>query len=197
LKLQLDAFMQTRQGEVVMSQSRTLPDLLAFLDWMADKGLAPANTISSRKASSNKVLSALGAEETADVTLVDVDDAIRRFGVKHGQDYSPDSLQSYKSRLRTALDDFKAYCDNPVGFRPAGRSPVRAKSERSSTPKARVSTDPEPLAPRQPSFNVVPVGIRENVTVQIGNLPFDLTAEEARKIANVILAWGGALGTTS
>lgn len=178
-----------------MSQSRALPDLLTFLDWMADKGLAPANTISSRKASSNKVLSALGEDETADVTLVDVDDAIRRFGVKHGQEYSPDSLQSYKSRLRTALDDFKAYCDNPVGFRPAGRSPVRSKSDKPASGKNRVPVNHEPAAPRQPSLNVVPVAIRENVTVQIGNLPFDLSADEARKIANVILAWGGALGS--
>lgn len=176
-----------------MSQSRTITDLLAFLDWMADKGLAPSNTISSRKASSNKVLSALGAEETVDVTLVDVDDAIRRFGVKHGQEYSPDSLQSYKSRLRTALDDFKAYCDNPVGFRPAGRSPTRTKGEKPSTVKTRTPPVSEPVAPRQSSHNVVPVGIREDVTVQIGNLPFDLTADEARKIANVVLAYGGAL----
>jgi hypothetical protein len=180
-----------------MSVDRSLAGLLAFLDWMGDKGLAPANTISSRKASANKVLSALGADETGDVTLVDIDDAIHRFGVKHGQQYTPDSLQSYKSRLRTALDDFKAYCDNPVGFRPAGRMAARTRADKSAAPqpKARIRPSaPEPVvAPPQPAQNVVPVPIRENIIVQIGNVPFDLTAEEARKISNVILAYGGAL----
>lgn len=180
-----------------MSVDRSLAGLLAFLDWMGDKGLAPANTISSRKASANKVLSALGQDETADVTLIDVDDAIHRFGVKHGQQYTPDSLQSYKSRLRTALDDFKAYCDSPVGFRPAGRMSAKVRTDKAAPPpnknRPKTSASESVVTPSQPAQNVVPVPIRENVIVQIGNVPFDLTAEEARKISNVILAYGGAL----
>lgn len=179
-----------------MTGNRTLADLLSFLDWMADKGLAPANTISSRKASSNKVLSSLGPEEIADVTQVDVEDAVRRFSVKHGQRYSTESLQSYRSRLRTALDDFKAYKENPVGFRPVGRAPIRNNGEKAKRPipKSRpVEQESQQVtAPRSHPGNVVPIPIRSDVTVQIGNLPFDLTVEEARKIANVILAYGGS-----
>jgi hypothetical protein len=35
---------------------------------------------------------------------------------------------------------------------------------------------------------VFPIPIRENVVVRIHNLPFDLTAAEAEKIANVVKA---------
>jgi hypothetical protein len=41
--------------------------------------------------------------------------------------------------------------------------------------------------------DVIPIAIRDGVIVKVGNLPFDLTADEARKISNVILAYGGAL----
>ncbi len=39
----------------------------------------------------------------------------------------------------------------------------------------------------------IPVAIRDGVVIQIGNVPYDLNAPEARKIANVILAYGGAV----
>jgi hypothetical protein len=67
-----------------MSFDSTLPGILGFLDWMADKGYAPANTISSRKAAVNKVISSLGPEEAAAILDVDVEDAINRFATKHG-----------------------------------------------------------------------------------------------------------------
>jgi hypothetical protein len=184
-----------------MSFESTLSGLLGFLDWMADKGYAPANTISSRKAAVNKVVSSLGPDEAATVLNLDVEDAINRFATKHGGEYSTESLQSYKSRLRTALEDFRGYKADPVGFRPGGRPPVRSKPDKATTPKKKLVRP----APHQPSSSpptassasvtqeVVPIAIREGVIIKIGNLPFDLTADEARKIANVILAYGGAL----
>lgn len=36
--------------------------------------------------------------------------------------------------------------------------------------------------------NVIPIQIRQNLTVRIGPVPFDLTKSEAAKIANIILA---------
>lgn len=176
-----------------MSQGRSRADLLRFLDWMSEKGLVPANTASSRKASANKVLALLSDEEAEDVTNVDVDDLVRRFGNKHGQQYNPDSLLSYKSRLRSAIDDFRAYCENPVGFRPVGRTQQRTKNGTTPTPvvkSARGHTKPEhQVSAAAPSVHVVPIAIRPDVTVQVGNLPYDLTPTEAKRIANVILAY--------
>lgn len=185
-----------------MSFDSNLSGLLQFIDWMAGKGYAPANTASSRKAAANKVISALGEDEAADVLAIDVEDAISRFATKHGGNYSTESLQSYKSRLKTTLDDFRDYKSDPVGFRPVGRASSRTKADRvepKKRPPIRHRTPPPSnsastaSAPPSVSQNVVPVPIREDVVVKVGNLPFDLTAEEAKKIANVILAYGGAL----
>ena len=179
-----------------MSQGRSRADLLKFLDWMSEKGLIPANTASSRKASANKVLALLSEEEAQDVTGVDVDELIRRFGNKHGQQYNPDSLLTYKSRLKSAVEDFRAYCENPVGFRPGGRIQQRPKnggSPTASSKPTRIQPPPEQRAsPAAPSVHVVPIAIRPDVTVQVGNLPYDLTAAEAKRIANVILAYAMA-----
>ncbi|HET8750472.1 MAG TPA: hypothetical protein VFM42_07005 [Sphingomicrobium sp.] len=176
-----------------MSQGRSRADLLKFLDWMSEKGLIPANTASSRKASANKVLALLSDQEAEDVTNVDVDELIRRFGNKHGQQYNPDSLLTYKSRLRSAIDDFRSYCENPVGFRPGGRSQQRLKNAQDATPRMRpnktVAQPEAKISAPAPALHVVPVAIRPEVTVQIGNLPFDLTPAEAKRIANVILAY--------
>lgn len=186
-----------------MSFDSTLQGILGFLDWMADKGYAPANTISSRKAAVNKVISSLGPEEAEAILDVDVEDAINRFATKHGGGYSTESLQSYKSRLRTALDDFRRYKTDQVGFKPSGRILARPKPDGSDGKPKRKLTRPvsasEPVPTRHhvqqsaATQDVIPIAIREGVIVKVGNVPFDLTADEARKISNVILAYGGAL----
>jgi hypothetical protein len=188
-----------------MSFDSNLIGLFKFLDWMADKGYTPANTASSRKAAANKVISSLGDQEAENVLSIDIDDAIQRFAVKHGGRYSTDSLQSYKSRVKTALEDFAAYKADPVGFRPSGRISSKPKGSPSKQSKPIVGNQsakptiasPAPTAPSVSPVvlggDVVPVPIREGLIVKIGNLPFDLTADEARKIANVVLAYGGAL----
>lgn len=191
--------------ERAMSFDSNLTGLFKFLDWMADKGYTPANTASSRKAAANKVITALGDDEASNVLSIDVDDAIQRFATKHGGRYSQESLQSYKSRVKTALEDFAAYKADPVGFRPSGRTSGKPRSNgaKQGKPNAArqpaIAFDPKP-APATPSVNsvapggeVVPIAIREGLIVKIGNLPFDLTPDEARKIANVVLAYGGAL----
>ena len=133
-------------------------------------------------------------EEAEDVTGVDVENLVQRFGNKFGQKYSPDSLMAYRSRLRTAMDDFRAYCDSPVGFRPAGRVQQRPQNskEGASVKEAFVSRSDLLLhraTHAAPSVHVLPIAIRADVTVQVGNLPFDLTEAEAKRIANVILAY--------
>lgn len=177
-----------------MSTGRSRADLLKFLDWMAEKGLLPSNTASSRKASANKVLALLSEEEAQDVTSVDVDDLIQRFGTKFGQQYDPSSVLTYKSRLRSALEDFRSYCNNPVGFRPSGRVQQRPRAQREAAgAKAEPTATELPVrrdaALPPPSTQVLPIAIRADVTVQIGNLPFDLTEAEAKRIANVVLAY--------
>lgn len=180
---------------------RTKADFLEFLDWLGAKGLMPLNTAQARKAVANKVLAALEEDELLDITALDIDDVMLRFTNKFGKKYTPESQRTYRSRFETSVADFKAYCENPVGFRPLGRPQVKRgtteqqnggdkkkvalrKSATKLTPYRDDSTDSEATG----SGNVIPIQIRQNWTLRIGPLPFDLTKSEATKIANIVLA---------
>lgn len=181
---------------------RTKADFLEFLDWLGSKGLIPLNTAHARKAVANKVLAALEDDELGDITALDIDDVMLRFTNKFGKRYTPESARTYRSRFETSVADYKAYCENPVGFRPLGRPQIKrstgdqqgAASEKKRAvprkpaakpePERRRSADDEPAA----SGSVIPIQIRQNLTVRIGPVPFDLTKNEATKIANTILA---------
>lgn len=181
---------------------RTKADFLEFLDWLGSKGLMPLNTAQARKAVANKVLAALEEDELDDITALDVDDVMLRFTNKFGKKYTHESARTYRSRFETSVADFKAYCENPVGFRPLGRP----QTKRAPAEQQAGATEKKKLALRRPSAkvvperhlqkddeptsagNVIPIQIRQNLTVRIGPVPFDLTQAEAQKIANIILA---------
>src|ERR1041385_6868861 len=110
-----------------MTDKRTRKDLLDFLDWMSEKGLMAKNTVAARKAAATKVLGILNDDEAQDVTSLNLDDIMRRFTNLEGRGYTPGSLTTYQSRLRSALDDFKLYLDKPLNFRPGIQPRERRK----------------------------------------------------------------------
>ena len=175
-----------------MTDKRSRQDFMEFLDWISQKGLMSPNTISSRRAAASKVLAILDNEEAQDVTKLDVDDLMRRFGYKEGKNYTPGSLQTYASRLRSALDDFKVYVDEPMNFRPG----VQPRERRKSEPKrdAPPAASPPPAAVAATPANALSIPIRPDKTILVQGLPYDLTEAEATKIANVIRAMASPPG---
>ena len=170
-----------------MTERRTRHDFLSFLDWMSEKGLMAKGTASARKAAASKVLGILSDDEAQDVTLLDVDDVMRRFTNLEGRSYTPGSLTTYLSRVRSALDDFKLYLDKPLNFRPGVQPRERRKHD---APK---EAPPEmPVERREketlPTSNALSIPIRPHTTIIIQGLPYDLNEAEAAKIANVIRA---------
>jgi len=177
-------------------QARSREALADFIDYLADKGLMEKNTAQSRKAAVTKVLGILDEVEAADVTAVNVEDVVSRFQRLHGRDYTPGSLNSYKSRLRSALDDFNSYLANPLAFRPSVQSRARTRARMSKdnlsdspAPKGERRPDPPRVVPLPAAAGLVlPIPIRPDLTVHVQGLPFDLTEAEARKIAAVVTA---------
>ena len=166
--------------------------MLSFLDFLGQKGLIPPSTASARKASANKVLAILSEDEAVDVTLLELDNLFTRFGHLHKSDYSPESLQTYVSRTRTAIDDFKRFCDEPLNFRPKSSGSLRLKA---GNGKPRTSAPPvsevgarliDPVSTH--AVQVLPISIRPDLVVKIAGLPHDLTRAEAQRIANIVLA---------
>lgn len=164
--------------------------LLDFQDYLSKKGLMNKATAAARKAAVNKVLGILDETESADVSTLDLDKVMSRFHNLEGSKYTPSSLGIYKSRLKSSIDDFLRYQKDPLNFKPAGQSTSRAdraKTPASGEPSSR--SEPRRNAPIEAppaAVNIVPIPIRPDLTIKIQGLPFDLTASEANKIANVI-----------
>ena len=95
--------------------------LLSFLDYLSKKGLMNKTTASARKAAVNKVLGILEDSEAADVSAIDVDDVMSRFHNLAGEQYTPESLTAYKSRVKSAIDDFLRYQKDPLNFKPSAQ----------------------------------------------------------------------------
>src|SRR5690606_2685952 len=106
------------------------------------------------------------------------------------QDYSPGSLNAYRSRLRSTLDEFESHLTNPLGYRP-NTPQTRERRASNSKGEAAGSNSVKPTVPQSKveppgASNIVPIQIRPDVTIRIQGLPFDLTEAEAKRIANVV-----------
>ncbi|MBI5322738.1 hypothetical protein [Bradyrhizobium sp.] len=171
-------------------------DLVAFLDYLADKGLMNAATASARKAAVRTLFSALDPSETADVTTLNLDEVAMRFLNKRGGEFKPESVKVYKSRVASSIADFKKYRADPLNFKVAITPKVVGKTEKSNGQPKEQAAGTQPSHAQQqpittfvsPSEIVFPIPIRPNVIIKIMGLPSDLTRQEAARIANVIHA---------
>ncbi|RIA44607.1 hypothetical protein DFR49_2854 [Hephaestia caeni] len=176
-----------------MNGKRNREAILEFQDYQAAKGLLAKGTAMARKAALGKVLGILPDEEAEDVTKIHLDDVMLRFSNLQGKDYTPGSMNTYKSRVKAALEDFEAYLSNPLGFRPnINRRDRSSKSDKPQVQKVD-STTPTEIVPKSTttsfeSVSILPIPLRSDLVVRIQGLPFDMTENEARKIANVVLA---------
>lgn len=182
-----------------MSSKRSRDELMIFLDFMGQRGYIPRNTASARKASVKQVLSVLSDIESDDVTQIDIDDVMTKFGHLRGKEYSQGSLSTYKSRLQSSMDDFNRYLENPMGFRAARsvKDGNASKTIKIGIRKTRQAAAPERIGSQPPEVNssmpnelvnILPIPLRKDLTIHIRGLPFDLTKAEAERIANVIKA---------
>lgn len=180
-----------------MNGNRSREALAEFLDYLAEKGLMAKATVNARKAAASQILGILDGKEASDVTSINVADVVTRFGHLHGKQYTPQSLTTYKSRLRSALKDFESYLSNPLAFRPSVQSRDRGASKTAKNVSEHVKSEMRPEVSRSTATpmataNIVPIPIRADLTVYVQGLPFDLTEAEARKIAAVVTAMAQA-----
>lgn len=179
-----------------MAANRSRVDFFQFLDWLNDKGMIAPGTAASRRASANQVLGILDTSEAEDVTIIDLDQLMLRFHNLNRDKYTPESLQTYKSRTKSALDDFRNYVENPLSFKPNVQQRVRPrKTSDAASFRAKNQAEQLPPAPETPhsrvsppGISVLPIPLRVGLTIQIAGLPFDLSRQEAQKIANIIIA---------
>ena len=173
--------------------------LLAFLDYLGDKGMIKQATVSARKAAASAILGILDEEEASDVRKLDVDDLMQRFSNLQGAKFTPGSLQTYKSRFNSALDDFLRYRSDPLNFKPAisaraARSKPKVANKESGRASGTASAEVGGGASGKETASnghagiVCPIPLRPSVVIQIAGIPSDLSKSEANKICRLVSA---------
>lgn len=176
----------------MIDKDYSLAALNQFCDHASDKGLLKKNTAQSRKAAANKVFSILDDSESRDLRSIDVEAVFDRFQNLQGMQYKPDSLQVYLSRTKTALADFIAFVDNPSGFKSSAANRVKTslKTEKTIKNQPIKYHSVEKYADQHEAKHLaVPVPLRDGLIVKIMNLPADLSASEAERLAAIIKAY--------
>ncbi|MBW4461840.1 MAG: hypothetical protein KME47_16600 [Nodosilinea sp. WJT8-NPBG4] len=173
----------------------TFQEFEGFLDWLADKGKVKVNTVRGWKSAASKILSILDEDKLQDLRNVDVEEVCLRFANKNGKDLSTASLKTYKSRLKTSLDEFFAWRSNPMGYKPNASYGVRKERQADSSnglqnKEANPDSNNEVVASEKSNVSVVtfPIPLRSGLIVKLTDLPIDLTEEEAEKISMVVKA---------
>ncbi len=181
-----------------MQNDYSFTALMEFLDFLGNKGLMKKNTVFSRKAACNKMLSILEADERVDLRNLDLDQVSDRFNNLEGKAYAPKSLRVYKSRVNNALSDFFRYTENPANFKmsikPKPHAKVQLLQEVTSSTPQEVVAKPEHIQniPHKVNTINVPIAISADCIIQVNGIPVNMTHSEAKKIANVILAMAPA-----
>ena len=129
-----------------MSDSRSPQAVMEFLEYCKSKGLLKPKTAESRKAAVNQVLGILSEDEAIDVAKIDLDTVMHRFHNLYPNRYTPDSLRTYKARVKNSIYDFLRFSENPMDFKPP--APVPAKSPLKRPPTKRQPTSEEPHRPQ-------------------------------------------------
>jgi hypothetical protein len=136
--------------------------LLAFMDFMIDKGYGSSGAISPWKSAAKQVFSTVEGEdfEGLDVRTFDIDEYMERFQNRSIGKYSAESLRAYRQRFRKAVEAYRSYLADP-NWRPAlRRTPRPKKAEEQPTERSKplgvVAKNPEaPLSAASPSAALI------------------------------------------
>lgn len=162
-------------------------DLVDFLDYAADKALMEPNTAASMKTAVQKVLGMDGDLAQIDVATLDIDEQLRRFDIRFKSKFTPGSLNTYGSRVRSAVASFLAWSEDPAGWKPYRRGPRAGTNGKKPQPqegkKASEVVDLPPVPGAEPKGRLIdyPFPLRDGLRIRLF-LPEDIKRAEVRRI---------------
>ena len=166
--------------------------LMGFLRQSAIEGLLNPAVAKSRLNAVEQLFVELTEQERVDIRLIDVDKLSLRLHKIQDSSIRPEVLKLYSQRVSAALVDYFSWLENPKSFSSVGGDSFR-KDKRYQATEKEISREQKALeeitltvSERAP--DIVSVPLRDDRTVFIQNLPLDLTAREAARIAKVIKA---------
>ncbi len=173
-----------------MANGYSKDDLLDFLAHASDKGLMPAATATALGVASRNVLGVLGDEEGHDLRKLDLEAVIKRFTNKRAREFNPSSLKEYGRRLHRAVGLFLNWREDPANFtvktRATGKGKQKPRAVHPGSSFPDVTIDDEPSARHDIGGYRSAIPIRPGIVVTLSNIPPDLTATEAERLATFI-----------
>jgi hypothetical protein len=174
--------------------SGTAEGLLAYLDYLTDKGYASSAAVSPLRSAVRQIMSTVAGDDygNVDMRTLDVVDYLDRFDTLARGDYKAESLQSYRSRFRRALDYYEIFLTEgrPPSLRksPTRRSPTESSKTKRKTTSAGGGPQPVPPAPAvAPDLMDYPFPLREGGVAHL-RLPKRLDRDDAERLAVFIRA---------
>ena len=170
-----------------------------FLKQAGMEGLINPATARARRNALDHLAGELTDDERADIRTLDVGALVSRFHKLEGSSIRSETLDLYAERLKKGLDDYLRWLEAPSKFKPSARERVRnfargSRAEPALNDEQRAAERIRLEATENPS-RIVPVPVRADHVVYIDNLPLDLTAEEADRIARVVRAFAERIGS--
>jgi hypothetical protein len=166
--------------------------LLDFLREAPAQGVLNPAVARSRANAIEHLFAELTEAERADLRQIDVERLASRMHKIQGSTIRPEVLALYKERVHDALQDYFAWLDNPRGFASnSGHALRRGMREGFANPASEEEAkalEDIALATSERRRDMLSVPLREGVTVYVTNLPLDLGAAEAERLAGVIRA---------
>ena len=153
-----------------------------FWKWAPSKGLVNANTAQALRVAVTQVLGVIDNWESVDVATLDTEDVFTRFVNLKSSSFTPDSLQTYKSRFNRALRMFLDYAKDPAAWKPKAAAATKKPSNglTSSTPTPDVTVPPVSL-PSRTGLVEYPFPLREGRFAYL-KLPADLSVADVKRL---------------
>lgn len=175
--------------------------VLDFLAHAGERGMLPAATASALAVACRTVFEILDAEDAEDLRRVDLDRLVKQFSNKRARDFNPSSLKEYGRRVKRAWDLFSDWKSDPANFAPKTRTTAPAKRAKRlgrselteavpTAPLSKVLEAAHPKVTSMPDSFSTAFPIRRGHIVTLNNIPDDLTAEEAERLASYIKLLG-------
>jgi len=174
----------------------------ALLDFLKSAGMEGRINPATARARRNAI-EQLGGElttaEREDLRRLDLAQFHNRFHKLEDSSIRAETLALYTERFAQAVREFIEWRRDPIGFRSQAteRPRARPRSQPSSDDEAREVAERITLEATDNPANIVPVQLRVDHVVYLANLPMDLRAEEAEKLARILRAFAADQGQPS
>ena len=176
----------------VADQDYTPERLLDFLREAPTQGVLNPAVARSRANAIEQLFTVLTREEREDIRLIDVERLAGRLHKIQGSTIRPEVVELYRNRVHEALVDYLAWLKNPTTFATISghtlRRDIRGFAPDTDNAEEARALEDIALATSERRKDYISVPLRDGVTVYITNLPLDLSAAEAERIARVLAA---------